>query len=119
MQYEKIKEVLAERGLKVKFNHRRLPTAVNYSSDLKIRKKIIIDTIKNVSKSKHEFEKDEKNNPKISSRGGYTIAKIIDKDNDEVSNGEAVCMLSENYSKHEGRVRSLGRAFSKLCLAKE
>jgi hypothetical protein len=50
---------------------------------------------------------------KISPRGGRTLC-LIETPDGKTFAGEARCNPSDNFSKHEGRVKSLGRAVSSM-----
>ena len=103
-------QVLKERNLFVKFQHLRLPA--NFKLPSKEYRQY--DFIKQKARQIHHYKRDCHGNPKISSRGGITIANIFDKDNNIVVTAEACCLLSDNYNKQEGRNYSLERAIVQL-----
>ena len=49
-----------------------------------------------------------------SPKGGITIARVIDADDNEVARGAAHCSLFDNYSRPLGRTIALGRALKAL-----
>jgi len=49
----------------------------------------------------------------VSPHGGKTTA-VISLDGEEIARGVAVCSPTDNFSKHEGRMKALGRAVSVL-----